>query len=318
MTRPVRKPALQRFAILGSGFGLYGYLPALAGEFQVLLPQRYRPRFESRTELSPFAPKVQWLPDEATAIAAADAVVLALRPENQEYWLARCIEKRHPAALLLEKPLARSPQLARKLHDALVSAGLSFRIGYLFPLTTWGRTFKASLEGMADAPAIRWRFLAHHYRSDVVSWKRSAQQGGGAIRFYGTQVIGLLALAGYREVSVSTAFGPSSDEIDAWQASFTGQGLQPCNVVVDSRCTADSFEASVFGGSHRAGGPFDVAPSGAGIDARATLLATVCRSLAEPDDAFVAWYRRTIDLWEQAESKARFNHRKPGSPLSRA
>ena len=47
------------FAIRGSGFGLYGYLPALVGcGRRVVLPERYRARFAERPELAPFANEV--------------------------------------------------------------------------------------------------------------------------------------------------------------------------------------------------------------------------------------------------------------------
>ena len=55
------------FAILGSGFGLYGYLPALVEgcEQPVVLPERYRARFDERSELARFAINVQWEDDES-------------------------------------------------------------------------------------------------------------------------------------------------------------------------------------------------------------------------------------------------------------
>lgn len=44
-------------AILGSGFGLYGYLPALVAHCvqRVVLPERYRQRLEERSELAQYA-----------------------------------------------------------------------------------------------------------------------------------------------------------------------------------------------------------------------------------------------------------------------
>ena len=73
-------------AILGSGFGLYGYLPALqALGCRVVLPLRYRSIIENRAELSGFAERIGWAADDTDAIDQADAVVVARRPADQSH-----------------------------------------------------------------------------------------------------------------------------------------------------------------------------------------------------------------------------------------
>src|ERR1035437_8125371 len=122
------------FAILGSGFGLYGYLPALVSEceLEVVLPERYRKRLLDRRELSCFESAVRWAADEEAALRRADGVAIALPPRLQRGWVRRCLSMANLERFLLEKPLAESPDAARSVFDALLRARRAFRLGYTF------------------------------------------------------------------------------------------------------------------------------------------------------------------------------------------
>ena len=52
--------------IVGSGFGLYGYLPALVevGKMNVILPGRYKDKFLARSELKIYADYIHWVSDD--------------------------------------------------------------------------------------------------------------------------------------------------------------------------------------------------------------------------------------------------------------
>ena len=74
-----------RFAILGGGYGLYGYLPAIASRpgSSVLLPRSIREKLLARVELAPLEPAVSWCATPMDALRKADAIILALPPEAQ-------------------------------------------------------------------------------------------------------------------------------------------------------------------------------------------------------------------------------------------
>jgi predicted dehydrogenase len=312
------------FAILGSGFGLYGYLPALVqqGVQRILLPERYRNRFVGRLELSPFAGNIQWEEDEQSVLDHADGVVLALRPVDQHRWIPRCLERSNLRSMILEKPLAHSPELAAALLEDLLHSDKVFRMGYTFRYTNWGRQLLDTLMQKSkkqdlDLLSIRWSFLAHHYRHDLDNWKRFNATGGGAIRFYGIQIIALLAEIGYTHVTSSLAFGPSADETEKWSAVFEGQDLPACKVVLDTKSTVDKFEIErVF---HTKGGtktitvanksdPFDV-ENGFHIvdkmDRRVPLLGRLYDTLSEKSENYYKCYGATIRLWRRIEEKTR-------------
>jgi predicted dehydrogenase len=299
--------------ILGAGFGLYGYLPALVGlrGQQVLLPARTRAQFDARAELRPFAQRIDWVADEDAALAAASGVVLALPPHVQPARTLDCLGRGNIGWLLLEKPLAVDPAAARALLNRLGVGGKRFRIGYLFRHTAWGRALLASRPFWPPGGgiAIRWCFMAHHFSQGRDTWKRRHAQGGGALRFFGIHLIALLAELGYNDVVQSTGWCRAPAEIERWQARFTGAALPDCEVTVNARQPTPSFTIERVRPVDAAPakvdlqGPFDgcVPPPGLpGVDPRASLLAELFGSL--DDDADYAWYSDAITLWQRAET----------------
>lgn len=307
-------------AILGSGFGLYGYLPALVkgcGQ-RVVLSERHRKPFNERPELAPFAEHVQWERDEASALDRADAVVLALQPHQQSEWIPRCLERRNLERILVEKPLARTPEAAGALLEDMSRSGKVIRIGYTFRYTDWGQRIRTALNEAGDGRRlfIRWSFLAHHFRHELRNWKRFTDSGGGAVRFYGIQLIALLAELGYEVVNSSHSFGNSPDVIEKWTASISGPGLPECEIAVDTRSAIEKFNASFLNSAMEPSliladlnDPFESATTAEpseGLDRRVPVLSRLCRSLWEPTIAEVEWYKATIDLWRKVEERTSF------------
>ena len=308
-------------AILGSGFGLYGYLPALVGGCgqRIVLSERSRARFCERPELARFAGDVQWERDEATALDCAEGVVLALQPIDQGEWIPRCLARANIERLLLEKPLASSPEVAAALFGDLTRSRKVIRMGYTFRYTEWGKRIRDALGPTRESRplSIQWNFLSHHFRYDLRKWKRFSVSGGGAIRFYGIQLIALLAEIGYRDVILSRSFGKSVDEVEKWTASFAGPGLPECDIVVDTRATVGKFRVELISNSSTERGavfanlidPFDSmgeACQSDGLDRRVSILSSLCRSLWEQSISEHVWYEATIELWRCIEEKTRF------------
>lgn len=307
-------------AIFGSGFGLYGYLPALVACGQrIVLPERYRGKFCGRPELACFTGEVTWGLDDAAVLESAEGAVLALRPTDQSEWISRCLVRPNIERLILEKPLAHSPDVAQVALDHLIRSGRAFRIGYTFRYTAWGKQMLSSLRSAGGgALSIQWDFLAHHFRHDLCNWKRFNTNGGGAIRFYGIHIIALLAEFGYRDVTLSQAFGVSSDEIEKWSAVFTGSGLPECEVQIDTRSSISKFCVEQFPVPASGGldsivfadlnDPFDLGnkPSPfTRIDPRIPVLSQLCSSLWGAENHY-EWYDATIRLWRKVEKKTQF------------
>ena len=299
-------------AILGSGFGLYGYLPALieAGVKTIFLPSRYQDRLLNRPDLTHLTSAVQWVPDETTALENADTVVLALRPDMQKMWVERSLAIPNIKRLILEKPLAPSPAVALDLHNALINTGKNFRIGYVFRFTIWGRALSSmlaagSLDGINELK-ISWLFLAHHFRNNSIGWKQNCEFGGGVIRFYGIQLIALLAEIGYTNILSSNAFGPNAEEPVKWVAVFSGENLPNCIIEVDSCASTDQFSISykkdVYCYLTKNVNPFDVASEGLITDLRIPLLQQLFCSIDNDSSNEYSWYHSVLLIWREIET----------------
>lgn len=294
-------------AIAGAGFGLYGYLPAIAGGRggTVVLPESSRARLAARPELARFLPAVRWAPDLDAAFAQARVAVIAVPPAEQPALVERCL--RHPGleALVLEKPVAATPEEAREVLESIARAGRRCRVGYTLLETDWAKAICAE---PSDEPwSIEWSFLAHHLAKGVDTWKRHHDRGGGALRFYGIHLVALLAGMGYREAIHSSIEGAEPGHPDRWRATLSGPGVGNCTVSVDSRAPTTAFRITRGAAGARSprvhlADPFDAPPAPGGIDRRVAILERLLANLEEPDAPHHALQAEAQRLWERIEA----------------
>lgn len=300
-----------KFAIFGSGFGLYGYLPALIVGCQqtVCLPERYRARLDDRADVRHFGSAVDWRRDDGATLDEADAVIVSQRPTDQAALVRACVAKPNVRRMLLEKPLAPSPRLAVETLDLLEASGKTFRIGYNFRFTPWAAALRGSLPSIAVGGLLRidWQFRAHHYTHDIVNWKRTVSEGGGALRFFGIHLVGLLAEFGYTEVLSSSSRASEPDECETWSAVFGGYGLPKCSVQVATNAATQVFSIDRLGHDARVErlvalrDPFELSAETGAFDRRYRILTEVCRDLIDGPATSYPWYRQSVKLWDRAE-----------------
>jgi len=229
-----------RVGILGGGFGLYGYLPALVQMpgLTVILPVRYQKYFETRSDIGCFYDIVEWVSDEEELLKTCDGVVVALPPEQQYMWVKKCLNCTNISHILLEKPLAVNPVIADNLLNSLKSSGKKFRIGYNFRYTEWGLNI---LKGAETIESMSWDFCANHYYQNIQTWKRQHKYGGGALNFYGIHIVAFLAELGYKYALYSEITTKYEGEADSWSAELGGINLSSCKIKVDSNNTNTNF-----------------------------------------------------------------------------
>ncbi|WP_342740144.1 Gfo/Idh/MocA family oxidoreductase [Bradyrhizobium sp. B117] len=294
-----------KVGILGSGFGLYGYFPAMlaCGSEPIFLPERYRAILLKRDDVGHLVDKVQWCADEETLLDRVDAIIIARRPADQVELVADCCRRGNIRRVLLEKPIAPNPEAADRLVEDLLAAGKKFRIAYAFRYTDWGKQLlRARVKGGLDgAIKLVWHFLAHHRKTRAPTWKRHVSMGGGAMRFFGIHLIALLSELGYTDVLTSQISFEHPDEADRWQATFTGPNLPLFEIDVDANASREGFSVGYSAKAISLSDPFQAEDSAGKFDRRVRGLAELCSDFLQDEPASLSWYRGSLRLWSKAE-----------------
>lgn len=292
-----------KVAVIGGGFGLYGYLPALIDgcNCSVILPIRYKERILARDDVRRFADIIEWAADDEALLQDCKAVIIAVPPALQSSWVDKCLTRENITHLLLEKPVAATPELATELLNRLTASPKKFRIGYNFRQTDWGKDLLANSTGVQS---INWTFRANHYAKDIPTWKRVHAEGGGALRFYGIHLIALLAEMGYDDVISSSIQADRTGEADSWQTIITGPNLPNCRVFINSNDAKTSFtvkmsDEQIVHLSH----PFENNQEMGLMDQRIPFLQQVLLDLFLKDRLCYDWYGKANLLWSRIERR---------------
>jgi hypothetical protein len=309
--------------ILGSGFGLYGYLPAAASVAQdpILLPARYKKNFANRVELQKFSNQICWIKSDEDLIKEATTLIISRRPKDQCEILDSLLNQSQIRNIILEKPFAQNPEQAMKMQDSIRGSDKRCSVGFIFRYLPWAILQKNELHNhkllSSKMCELKWDFTAHHYEKDIHNWKRIHSDGGGIIRFYGIHLIALLAEWGYDKADHSEVFArPQDGDYSKWHATFSGLGLPDFRVQIDSYNPNPSFSIknnldSIY--LYKARDPFcdDYAvESNNCIDPRCEYLKKVLIENSIQNDLWPDRFARAIDLWKMVERSSKIISRK--------
>lgn len=291
--------------ILGSGFGLYGYLPALSRfkNVSVLLPDHYKKRLSQRPDIASFYDRIEWLDNWNDMLKLCEGLIIALSPTQQLLWVKKALQYKNISHLLLEKPLAPTPNLAMNLMSDLEISGKKFKIGYNFRYTHWGGDILRQMKGIKS---VTWKFQAHHYKQNIQTWKRLHNEGGGALRFYGIHLIALLSELGYRDVSYSKIKGKECGEAEIWNAQLSRIDLPPCVITIATNSKENIFQViDINGHSIALSDPFQTTrPRKVTlIDQRIPYLVKLLKALFFEEKFDNTWYTVTNLLWNDIEQR---------------
>lgn len=297
------------FTIIGSGFGLYGYMPAISHttNCNVILPEKYRRVVENRPELYRYIQNIIWESSTERALSRSSGVVLAVPPWIQPSIAEDVICFNNITHLILEKPLAVCPHKSRLLLDKISLTHKRFRVGYIFLYSNWYKKLKSEDHECSYEFIITWKFKAHHFRHNLDNWKRKHSKGGGAIRFYGIHLIAVLASLGYSTIIKSETYDVVFDQPTIWNASFSGLGLPKCTIILSTNSDVDIFSVqsstslNTLDNIYSDKSPFDLSRSTQGQDVRALTLERLIQSLLCDSNDEVPLYTAINNLWTTIE-----------------
>lgn len=253
--------------ILGSGFGIYGYLPALANnEETIIVLEKARSKIEDRIELLEFRNKIHFVDSLETMMENINKIVIALPPQIQKAILNE--NDFNGIGLFLEKPLGRSLEEHLQLEQFLQEKNLWFKVAYLFLYTEW---FRYIAKQGTDQFSINWTIP-----KGETGWKTNLLNDHGIESYYGMHFYPL-----YRHLGISAA------QLKIWGSSNAIRIIDE-NSKVDVRVKFGEFhkfevsrlEKSIWHNVFTAESPFGNLPQAGVTDPRVKLL---CKYLDDDD-----------------------------------
>ena len=169
------------FLIIGSGFGIYGYLPAIyKNSKKIFLNIKYKKKIEKRIELIKYLKRVIWYLDIKDINNKIDYIIIAQNPKKQFLITKKILKLLKPKHLFLEKPLSYTPNKSLNFVEYLEKNKIKFSVGYLFTYLSWYKYIEKKLS-YNQKFKINWK-IKFNKKNNL--WKSNHYEGGGLVRFY--------------------------------------------------------------------------------------------------------------------------------------
>lgn len=294
------------WGIVGGGFGLYGYMPAIASfkNTKILILEKNISFIKSRPELKKYLPLIEAVSTLNEILIKSHSLILAVPPFVQEDIFSKISTELHYKNLILEKPLSVTPQLSHNLLLKAIKLASSVRIGYTFLNTNWGDYLRKSNAFLKnDSYEISWQFLAYHFQNKTSSWKAHHSLGGGVLRFYGIHLIAYIASIDEATVLSSKLLSDSDRSAYRWQAQFEFKG--GASVEIDLNCKSGQHLFCIKNSSEEVN-LIESSPFLSGDeeldDSRIPVLKKIINSLELNNEKFYDFYFRVNGLWAEVET----------------
>jgi predicted dehydrogenase len=180
-----------KVAIVGSGFGMYGLLPAFSRIKECKVVSICGKNSEmmlnncKKLGLNRYTDWREMLQKEKP-----DAVAIAVIPSHQYEIAIYALE--NGMAVFAEKPLTTSFDTSLELNKLAKKKRLPNMLDFLFPeIPEWLAAKKAIENGLIGEILkvnVDWTFLSYDLMNHIKSWKTDVKQGGGALSFYFSHV----------------------------------------------------------------------------------------------------------------------------------
>lgn len=177
-----------KVGIVGSGFGLYGLLPAFNSNPSCRVVSICG---EKTTRLINYCQsigltKIYYNWQEMLDKEKLDALAIAV-PPNIQYQIAK-VAINNDLHIFAEKPLAVNYLQAKELFDLAKKKKIVNAVDFLFPeIEEWQKVKKIidkKTYGRLRQINLNWDFLGYDIKNKISSWKTNIQEGGGALSFY--------------------------------------------------------------------------------------------------------------------------------------
>ena len=173
--------------IIGSGFGMYGLLPAFS---EISNCKVLSICGKNSERMSNFCKKfnVKQYNDwkEMLYKERPDAIAVAVIPKHQFEIIKFALENN--IAVFAEKPLTTSYKTSLELCKIAVEKKLPNMINFMFPEIPEWKTLKKLIEnkkiGKISNIDVTWTFLSYDLKNHIKTWKTDVTEGGGALSLF--------------------------------------------------------------------------------------------------------------------------------------
>lgn len=177
-----------RVGIVGSGFGLYGLLPAfnLIEDCEVVSICGVKTERLLNYCKSIGLTKIYTDWEEMLKNERLNAIAIAV-PPNIQFQIAK-VSIGKGIDVFAEKPLAANLSQAKELFYLAKRKKITHAVDFIFPeIDVWQRA-KQLLDDKALGElkhiSVNWDFLSFDIKNKISSWKTDIDEGGGALSFY--------------------------------------------------------------------------------------------------------------------------------------
>lgn len=189
--------------ILGSGYGLYGYLPALCQSTseKICISHTSKEKIYRRPELVKYIARIYFAESIEEIIFNCTTLVIAY-PPKAVYPLIEIIELSSTInKIIVEKPLCTNPDLSLEFINRLRNKNIKIISGFIFFYTDWYS--KLSEHQLGDLKII-WKFKRSENLDIAQSWKYKKSCGGGALNMYGIHLLSILTKFNISTIKIVT------------------------------------------------------------------------------------------------------------------
>ena len=176
-----------KIAIIGSGFGMYGLLPAfrrIDGCDVVSICGKNSDRMKQYCKKYNLNQYDNW--KKMLHRELPDAIAIAVVPKYQ-YEIAKYALE-NGIGVFAEKPLTTSFATSHELYSLAKKKNLPNVIDFIFPeIPEWKEAHKlinSNIIGKISHINVNWKFMSYDLKNNINSWKTNIDEGGGALSFY--------------------------------------------------------------------------------------------------------------------------------------
>jgi predicted dehydrogenase len=182
-----------KIGIIGSGFGLYGLLPAFNSTPSCKVTSicgRKSDRLISYCKTIGLENiYTDW--QRMLETENLDAVAIAVTPKAQ-YEIAKFAIKKG-LHIFAEKPLSATHGQAKKLRSLASKNKIINAVDFIFPEIDQWKKVKEMIDkktyGDLKEINVEWNFLSYDIKNNKTTWKSEISEGGGAVAFYFSHVL---------------------------------------------------------------------------------------------------------------------------------